>query len=268
MEKKSSTGIAYQIEHNKNNSKIIIFLHALALNKSAMNDILSFFLNHNYNIINIELRGHGNSIKSNCYKETYIQESINDILQILNQEKITNKITILGHSLGAVISSCLVAKYPKKFNKLIICAPLFRNPLRDQIINASFIKFFILFITYINCYLSKIIYKDKYFKLNKFSQKTAQLFFMGLSKCCPRDIFNISSIIYSNSFDISNELKKIKNDTLIVGGENDFLVNSKILNKIKNLIINSVLKIYPGNHLIIYKTKKIWSNILNFIEGN
>ena len=122
--------------------------------------------------------------------------------------------------------------------------------------------------TYINCYLSKIIYKDKYSELNKFPQKTGYIFFKGLSKCYPNNMFNISDVVYSNSFDISNELKEIKKETLIVGGKNDFLVNIKILNKIKNIIKDSILKIYPGNHIIIYKKRKIWIDILNFIENN
>jgi len=81
-----------------------------------------------------------------------------DILDILDSEKVKEAI-IIGHSLGAIIGSSLVSKYPEKFNKLIISAPLFRSPLKDQIINVCFIKIFILIMTYINCILSRIINK-------------------------------------------------------------------------------------------------------------
>lgn len=266
MEKVSKRKIYYQIDFGKKNSKTIILLHALALNKSAMSDIYDFFLLNKFKVINIELRGHGNSTKNNCNKKIYIQECIKDVIDIIENEKIKKNIIIIGHSLGAIIASCLYHKYPNRFDKLVICMPLYRSPLKDQIINASFLRLFILIMTYVSCVLSILMNKKGYINLINIPQKTNLFFFKGLSMCLPKEIFNISNIIYSNEFDISNELKKIKNKVLIIGGENDFLVNKKVLNRINNLILNSKLKIYKGNHVLLYKNRQTWNDILNFIK--
>ncbi len=266
MEKISKREIYYQIKYENKNSTTIILLHALALNKSIMSDIFDFFALNKFNVINIELRGHGNSIKNNCNKKKYIQECIKDISDIIENEKIKKNIIIIGHSLGSVIASCIYHKYPDKFDKLILCMPLYRSPLKDQIINASFLKLFILIMTFISCLLSGLLNKKKYINLINIPQKTNIVFFSGLSTCQPKEIFNISNIIYSNDFDISNELRCIKKKVLLIGGKNDFLVNKKILTKINKMILKSKLKIYKGNHMLLYKNKQTWNDMLIFIK--
>jgi hypothetical protein len=161
----------------------------------------------------------------------------------------------------------VVSKYPEKFDRLIICSPLYTSPLKDQVFNVSFIRLFILAISYINCLISKRKNNNKYIDLNLLPPKTGKLFFNGLNKMKPDDIFNISDVVYSNTFDISNDLKYITNRTLIIGGTKDFLVNKKMLCKVKSFLNNSILKMHKGNHVTLYYNQEIWEDVINFAKG-
>lgn len=80
-------------------------------------DFIASKLHHYFNIIAIDLRGHGDSEWStgNSYS---IIENIYDLRQLINHLKL-NDITIISHSLGGAISLKYAGIYPEKVKSII-----------------------------------------------------------------------------------------------------------------------------------------------------
>jgi surfactin synthase thioesterase subunit len=89
---------------------------------------------------------------------------------------------------------------------------------------------------------------------------------MGMSTCTPEGICEISRMLYSPLFDISDKYRRIQLPVMLVGGRSDFLVNRKMLGMTKDLLKDVVFKVYKGAHSILYHTEKIWIDIDDFIQ--
>jgi alpha-beta hydrolase superfamily lysophospholipase len=112
MEKVSTRNIAYRIDQPNNSMGTFVILHALALNYSIVEDMATYLGNRGYGIIAVELRGHGCSDQNGCSMDCYLDESVEDVLDILESENISGHIYMIGHSLGAVVAVSFVDTYP------------------------------------------------------------------------------------------------------------------------------------------------------------
>ncbi len=91
-------------------------------------DFIARTLHRNFNIIAVDLRGHGDSEWStgNSYS---VVEHIYDLRQLINQLKL-NDITIISHSLGGAISLKYSGIYPEKVKYIIAIEGIGASPER------------------------------------------------------------------------------------------------------------------------------------------
>lgn len=105
--------IVYYIS-GRENSEWVLFIHAAFANHN-MFDLQIDYFKDKYNIITIDIIGHGESV--NTQKGDSVNKMSQWIDQILKTEKI-NKIHIVGISLGAVIAQDFANRYSESVKSL------------------------------------------------------------------------------------------------------------------------------------------------------
>ena len=109
----------------------IILIHGSGLSHIVWSLTEQYLSNHDYNILAIDLPGHGNSGGSSL-------ESIEKIAEWL--EKVINKIgivdfSILGHSQGCLIGLEYIFQHPKKVKNLIFVGGSYEIPVNQDLID-------------------------------------------------------------------------------------------------------------------------------------
>lgn len=110
-----ANGIELQVKHSPNNGETIIFLHSGGSNLMMWQRVIPFFKD-NYNIILVDMRGHGKSDKP--LTGNNIDVMAKDIASMMDYLKLKS-IHIIGSSLGAEVGLSLAASYPAKVKSLI-----------------------------------------------------------------------------------------------------------------------------------------------------
>lgn len=118
-------GIAYRTNDLEPNRPTLLFVHGLSGSSSAW---LPYerILERTHNIINPDLRGHGESRrpkKLRDYELAYFAEDIAALLEHLKVERCV----IVSHSFGALVALMLLREHPKKFSKAVFLAPVYNN---------------------------------------------------------------------------------------------------------------------------------------------
>lgn len=107
-------GIYYEIKNNSN-KETLVFLHGNNEDHHIYDEVTKYF--NNYRLVLIDSRLHGQSEKED--RRIYLKEIVNDIINILNLERIT-KATFIGFSDGGNIALLLSIMYPTYVNKIVI----------------------------------------------------------------------------------------------------------------------------------------------------
>ena len=109
------------------NKDTIVLLHGSGLSHIVWSLTEQYLSNQNYNILSIDLPGHGNS-KGKSLKSI---EEISDWLEKVFNELNISKITIIGHSQGCLEALEYYFKYPKRVKNLVFIR---RNHIECQLI--------------------------------------------------------------------------------------------------------------------------------------
>lgn len=102
---------------NHNKAKTIVFSNSLGTDYTMWKEVVHR-LSDDFNILLHDTRGHGQS--SNTAAALQIGELADDIVELLDQLNIKNKITFCGLSMGGLIGQHLGIYYPERFDKLIL----------------------------------------------------------------------------------------------------------------------------------------------------
>ena len=102
--------LAYFINENNANDEWVIFLHAAFVDHRMFNSQLEYF-NDKYNIVAIDILGHGKSV--NCNKTDSIEQMASYINNIMQKHNI-QKAHFVGVSLGCVFAQDFANKYQDK----------------------------------------------------------------------------------------------------------------------------------------------------------
>jgi pimeloyl-ACP methyl ester carboxylesterase len=122
--------VYYQFIDNKS-KKTVVFIHGLFSSSSIFRHFLPFI---KYNVILLELRG---IVYSKCEKP-YLKNYAEDIRLILENEKITKDVILVGYSLGCSIANEFAENYSEMVDKVIMLAPI--NRTFKEIGRLNFIK--------------------------------------------------------------------------------------------------------------------------------
>ena len=111
----------------------IVLLHGSGLSHIVWSLTEQYLSNQNYNILAIDLPGHGNS-EGDCLKSI---EEISDWLEKIFNELNISKITIIGHSQGCLEALEYSFKYPKRVKNLVFVGGSYRMPVNQNLIDLA-----------------------------------------------------------------------------------------------------------------------------------
>ena len=94
----------------------LLFIHGLSDNLLYW-EFLANNLKNDYQVIRVDLRGHGESELGN--DEITIDSYVDDLINILNGLNV-DKVNLIGFSLGGVIALDFTVKYPEKVYSLVL----------------------------------------------------------------------------------------------------------------------------------------------------
>ena len=238
----------------KNSKDTIVFLHGSGLSHIVWSLTEQFFSNKNFNVLSIDLPGHGNS-EGPCLDSI---EKIADWLEKVFEELKLKNIILVGHSQGCLEALEYSFKYKDRLKKIVFVGSSYRMPVNKDLIDLALDG---------DSDAVKLMMKWGYEGSKKFIggnpvEKIIQ---------SPRDISEILAIdlIACNNYKNGPDAAKaISCPTMLILGELDKMVNLKAGKKLSDLIKNSTTHIINGSgHMImIEKAFEMREKVLEFLK--
>ena len=238
---------------NKNKDSIV-FLHGSGLSHIVWSLTEQYLSNQDYNVLSIDLPGHGNS-EGKCLKS--IEEISNWLEKVFNELNISD-LTIIGHSQGCLEALEYYSKYSKRVKRLVFVGGSYRMPVNQDLIDLAQDG---------NGQAVKLMMKWSYENSKKFIGGNPVEKIIN----SPRDIREILAIdlIACNNYKNGSEaLKSINCPTLFIFGELDKMVNLEKGKKFAELIPNSETHIIKDcGHMIMFeKALEMREKISEFLK--
>ncbi|NCF75365.1 MAG: alpha/beta fold hydrolase [Xanthomonadaceae bacterium] len=259
-------GIYYRINEFKSNRLTLVFVHGVSGSSSAWFPYERIF-EDKYNILNYDIRGHGNSKKFFHYKDYEIKYFVNDLYDLISYLNIP-KFILISNSLGGLIA----LEYLKLHRKNVI-ANIFTSPeiyLNEGII-AKIIRLILKMLTWLFTILPFNPSPRGHVDYNKHLNSTdwnISRNWADMKNTTPRVHF----YTLRQSFKPKQKyfLEKINVPTLIMHGEKDSMVSIKKAIKMKRKIKNSeFIMIKNIDHNTAHNAVKIISEAIeSFIKKN
>ena len=236
------------------NKDTIVFLHGSGLSHIVWSLAEQFFSSKNFNVLSIDLPGHGNS-DGPCLDSI---EKIADWLEkVFDKLKLKNLI-LVGHSQGCLEILEYSSRYKERIKKLVFVGGSNKMPVHPDLIE-----------------LAQNGHSDAVKLMMKWGYEGSKKFIGGnpVEKIIqsPRDISEILAVDlnacnnYSNG---SEAAKAIDLPSMLIFGELDKMVNLEAGKKFSNLIKNSTTHVIKGcGHMImIEKAFEMREKILEFLN--
>lgn len=106
----------------------IIFIHGIGSSGAEWQEVVRR-LPDSVSVVTIDLLGFGQSPKPEWARYDAVEQARSVIATLLRQP-ITGRVTIVGHSLGALVAVEVAKRYPLLVSSLVLCSPPFYNPDR------------------------------------------------------------------------------------------------------------------------------------------
>ena len=236
------------------NKDTIVFLHGSGLSHIVWSLAEQFFSSKNYNVLSIDLPGHGNS-DGPCLDSI---EKIADWMEkVFDKLKLKNLI-LVGHSQGCLEILEYSSRYKERLKKLVFVGGSNKMPVHPDLIE-----------------LAQSGHSDAVKLMMKWGYEGSKKFIGGnpVEKIIqsPRDISEILAVDlnacnnYSNG---SEAAKEIDLPSMLIFGELDKMVNLEAGKKFSNLIKSSTTHVIKGcGHMImIEKAFEMREKILEFLN--
>ena len=230
-------------------------LHGSGLSHIVWSLTEQFFFYKNFNVLSLDLPGHGNS-DGPCLDSI---EKIADWLEEVFKKLNLNDLILVGHSQGCLEILEYAHKYKSRLKKLIFVGGSNKMPVHPDLIE-----------------LAKNGDSDAIKLMMKWGYEGSKKFIGGnpVEKIIqsPRDISEILAVDliacnnYLNGFEAA---KKINLPSLVILGELDKMVNLESGKKFSNLLENSTTHIINecGHMIMIEKAFEMREKILKFLES-
>ena len=232
----------------------IVFLHGSGLSHIVWSLAEQFFSSKNFNVLSIDLPGHGNS-EGPCLDSI---EKISDWLEKVFEKLNLNNLIIISHSQACLEALEYSLKYKDRLKKLVFVGGSYRMPVNEDLID-----------------LASNGDSDAVKLMMKWGYEGSKKFIGGnpierIIKS-PRDISEILAVdlIACNNYKNGSEAAKaITCPVMLVLGELDKMVNLEFGKKFANLVKNSKTHIIEGcGHMImIEKAFEMREKVLEFLK--
>ena len=238
----------------ENSKDTIVFLHGSGLSHIVWSLTEQFFSNKNFNVLSIDLPGHGNS-EGPCLDSI---EKIVDWLEKVFAELKLNNIILVGHSQGCLEALEYSFNYKSRIKKLVFVGGSYQMPVNKDLID-----------------LASNGDSDAVKLMMKWGYEGSKKFIGGnpIERIIqsPRDISEILAIdlIACNNYkNGSDSAKAISCPTMLILGELDKMINLEAGKKFSDLVKNSITHIINGSgHMImIEKAFEMREKVLEFLK--
>ena len=236
------------------NKDTIVFLHGSGLSHIVWSLAEQFFSSKNYNVLSIDLPGHGNS-DGPCLDSI---EKIADWMEkVFDKLKLKNLI-LVGHSQGCLEILEYSSKYKERLKKLVFVGGSNKMPVHPDLIE-----------------LAQSGHSDAVKLMMKWGYEGSKKFIGGnpVEKIIqsPRDISEILAVDLNacNNYSNGSEAARVIDlPSMLIFGELDKMVNLEAGKKFSNLIKNSTTHVIKGcGHMImIEKAFEMREKILEFLN--
>ena len=232
----------------------IVFLHGSGLSHIVWSLAEQFFSSKNFNVLSLDLPGHGNS-DGPCLDSI---EKIADWLENVFDKLKLKDLILVGHSQGCLEILEYSHKYKERLKKLVFIGGSNKMPVHPDLIE-----------------LAQNGHSDAVKLMMKWGYESSKKFIGGnpVEKIIqsPRDISEILAVDlkacnnYSNG---SEAAKDIDFPSMLILGELDKMINLEAGKKFSNLIKNSTTHVIKGcGHMImIEKAFEMREKILEFLN--
>ena len=232
----------------------IVFLHGSGLSHIVWSLAEQFFSSKNFNVLSLDLPGHGNS-DGPCLDSI---EKIADWLENVFDKLKLKDLILVGHSQGCLEILEYSHKYKERLKKLVFIGGSNKMPVHPDLIE-----------------LAQNGHSDAVKLMMKWGYEGSKKFIGGnpVEKIIqsPRDISEILAVDlkacnnYSNG---SEAAKDIDFPSMLIFGELDKMINLEAGKKFSNLIKNSTTHVIKGcGHMImIEKAFEMREKILEFLN--
>ena len=238
----------------KNSKDTIVFLHGSGLSHIVWSLTEQFFSNKNFNVLSIDLPGHGNS-EGPCLKTI---EEIADWLEKVFVKLKLEKVILIGHSQGCLEMLEYSNKYKNRLKKLVFIGGSYKMPVNQDLID-----------------LAENGDTDAVKLMMKWGYEGSKKFIGGnpIKRIIqsPRDIsqiLGVDLVACNNYVNGSNAVKSIDCPTMFIFGALDKMVNIEVGKKFANMVNNSTTHIIDGcGHMImIEKAFEMREKVLEFLQ--
>ena len=253
LENKSvyASNAGQKLDHKK---ETIIFLHGSGLSHIVWSLVEQFFSSRNYNVLSIDLPGHGNS-EGPCL---HTIEEIADWLEKVFIKLKLDKVILVGHSQGCLEMLEYSNKYQSRLKKLVFMGGSYKMPVNKDLID-----------------LAENGDPDAVKLMMKWCYEGSKKFIGGnpIKRIIqsPRDISEILGVDLVACNNYTNGLIAVKTidcPTMFVFGALDKMVNIEAGKKFANMVNNSTTHIIDGcGHMImIEKAFEMREKVLEFLQ--
>ena len=232
----------------------IVFLHGSGLSHIVWSLTEQFFSNNNFNVLSVDLPGHGSS-EGPCLDTI---EKIADWLDKVFIKLNLNEVILVGHSQACLEILEYSYKYKNRLKKLVFIGGSYKMPVNQDLIDLAENG---------DSGAVKLMMKWGYEGSKKFIggnpvEKIIQ---------SPRDISKILAVdlvACNNYTNGSNAAKAIDCPSMLIFGVLDKMVNIEVGKKFANLINNSTTHVIDGcGHMImIEKAFEMRDKVLEFLK--
>jgi len=218
----------------------IVLMHGSGLTHIVWSLHEQFYLSQGFNVLSVDLPGHGNS-EGPSLKSI---EEISDWIKSLMLKADVSKVILVGHSQGCLVGIDLASRHPESIEKLVLVAGSYRMPVNQDLIGlaeAGDEKALLLMMKWGYEGSKAFIGGNPVKKIINSAREIREVLAVDLKAC-------------NNYKNGEESLKKIDCPTLCIFGDLDKMVPVKVGLKMSEQIKNSETKIISDcGHMIIFE---------------
>ena len=218
----------------------ILLIHGSGLTHIVWSLHEQFYATQGYNVLSVDLPGHGNSEGPSLKSIEEISDWIKSLMNVLD----IKKLIIIGHSQGSLVGIDFAARYPNLISGLVLVAGSYKMPVNQDLINyaeAGDEKAVLLMMKWGYEGSKAFIGGNPVKKIINSSLDIREILAVDLNAC--------------NNYKSGKEsLEKINCPTLCIFGDLDKMVPLEVGNKMASMIKNSKKKVISNcGHMIIFE---------------
>ena len=218
----------------------ILLMHGSGLTHIVWSLHEQFYATQGYNVLSVDLPGHGNSEGPSLKSIEEISDWIKSLMNALD----INKLIIIGHSQGSLVAIDFAARYPNLINGLVLVAGSYKMPVNQDLIDYAEEgdeKAVLLMMKWGYEGSKAFIGGNPVKKIINSSREIREVLAVDLNAC--------------NNYKGGKEsLGKINCSTLCIFGDLDKMVPLEVGNKMSSMIKNAEKKVINNcGHMIIFE---------------